>query len=147
MNQLEYKGFDGHIVLYCKNHYNHSNNMLEDLKKIWAIRCGYPYRENDNSMVVNIINSLYIIVLPTITDNRHFQEQLHDHLLKYLYNKFTIADNMLLFYMGKISNIQIKDKLPNNKWITLVTLPKPNKRVFNRILRGNGRYDDYKLLT
>lgn len=142
---IEIKGIDGHIILYCKSHYNHSGSLLEDLKKIWAIRCGYPYDKNDNSMTINILNRLYKILQPTIINHIHFQEQLHNHLVNWVYKDLSTFENILIFYIGNITNIQIKEKI-NNKWITLIKLPKPNKRVFNRIIRGNGRYEDYKLI-
>lgn len=144
--QKEIKGFDGHIILYCKYHYNHSKNPLEDLKKIWSIRCGYPYNEKDNSAVKPIINRLYKILLSTEIDSSSFQEQLHDHLLNWLYKEMSTIDKLIYFYMSKISNITINKQI-GNKWITLIKLPKPKKRVFNRIIRGNGRYEDYKLIN
>jgi len=49
-------------------------------------------------------------------------------------------------YGNIISNMQIRDSI-EGKPIILVKLPKPMKQVFNRILRGNGKYQDYELIT
>jgi len=43
-------------------------------------------------------------------------------------------------------NIQIKEKVTENKWKTLIKLPKPQKRLFKRILSGKGKYKDYELV-
>lgn len=142
----ELTGFEGHIILYCKNHYNGSDNTREDLEKIWAIRCGYSYEHSDNSSIIAIINALSSILFQNIDDKQRLLEDLHNHLLNYLYRNKNIVDMLISFYVGRIANIQIKEKLNNGKWITLVKLPKPQKRLFNRILRGNGRYEDYKLI-
>lgn len=40
---LEIKGIEGHIILLCKGHYKYSD-ILEALRMIWAIRCGYDYQ-------------------------------------------------------------------------------------------------------
>lgn len=143
---IEFTGFEGHIILYCKNHYNSSGNMLEDLKRIWAVRCGYSYDKNDNSMIISIVSVLYKILSPTIDDLVSFNESLHAHLLSWLYSEMDINNKLISFYVSRIANMQIKDKV-DGKLVELVKLPKPKKRVFNRILRGNGRYEDYKLIN
>jgi hypothetical protein len=139
-------GIDGHIILYCKNHYKHSKSLIEDLKKIWAVRCGYDYNVNDNSMVINIANNLYRILKPTIENNERFQENLHDHIFSNLYKDLNTAERIILFYCSELCNLQVKQKI-NNKWTKLIKLPKPKKQIFNRILRGNGRYNDHKLIN
>ena len=139
---LKIDGFDGHLVLYCKNHYNHSGNLIEDLKRIWAIRCGYDYDPKNNGVVLNIINRLYKILYPTIKNHEVFQEQLHNHLVSWLYQDLDKLENIALFYCSELANLQIKE---NNKW--LIKLPKLKKQVFNRILRGNGKFNDYKLIN
>lgn len=144
----EYKGFQGHIILLCKNHYgtNIKTSIIEKLKMIWAIRCGYEYNEKDNSSILSIINGLHKIIYPTIKDHKKFQEDLHEYLLSWLHGDSTTHERLILFYVSEISMMQIKDKSSNDKWKTLIKLPKPKKQLFNRILNGNGKYDDYYLI-
>lgn len=147
MSKLKYTGFDGHIILLCKNHYNITTDLFESLKMIWAIKCGYNYDKDDNSSIKYIMNSLYKILIPTINDHVRFQENLHETLIHSWYRDLTIEQRVLMHYIHEIQNLQIKEKLPNGKWETIIELPKPQKRLFNRILRGNGLFNDYKLIT
>ena len=53
----------GHIILYCKNHYQVKDvSFIEGLKRIWAIKCGYDYNEADNSMLEYIADDLFNII-------------------------------------------------------------------------------------
>ena len=138
----------GHIILYCKNHYTCPKGPLEGLRMIWAIRCGYPYTEGDNSCDKNIAKELYSILVELCGFSAsRLQEIVHEELaypFRYLEEK-PLA-KLIYIYRGEIINLQIKEKVNTNyRWI--IKLPKPNKRVFNRILRGNGRFNDYKLIN
>ena len=143
----ELLGINGHIVLYCKNHYKHSNSIIEDLKKIWAIRCGYDYDSKDNTMVKNIIDNLYMILKPYISNEQRFQENLHEHLLSWMYKDLNTAERLIYFYCSELANLQVRKQISDKKWEWIVKLPKPKKKLFNRILAGNGKYDDYKLIN
>lgn len=144
---LTYKEIEGHIILLCKNHYKIKEGLVESLKMIWAIRCGYEYDKKDNSSLRYIMNELYTILLPTITDHSRFQDQLHDYITSWVYKDFTLEERVIKFYCSQISNLKVKEKISDNKWQILINLPKPKKILFNRILRGNGRYEDYKLIS
>jgi len=145
MKNLEFKGFDGHLILLCKSHYKLTESFIESLKMIWAIRCGYPYDKNDNSSIRYILDGLYKILEPTIENPQQFQEKLHESLISCIYDLNTL-EKLVLFYRDEISMLQVREKSANGKWTTLIKLPQPQKRLFNRILTGNGRYDDYKLI-
>jgi hypothetical protein len=57
-------------------------------------------------------------------------------------------ESLIWEYRCILSNMQIKEKPKGKKryqWI--VKLPNHKTRVFERILRGNGRYKDYELIT
>lgn len=51
-------------------------------------------------------------------------------------------------YRSYIGNMQVKECFKDKEgYYTLVKLPKPKPIVFNRILKGNGVYGDYYLIT
>ena len=131
MAKVEYKGFDGHIILLCKGHYKITTDLFESLKMIWAIRCGYEYDKKDNSSLRYIMSGLYDILLPTITNHSRFQDQLHDYITSWIYRDFTPEERIIKFYCSQISNLQVQEKTSENSWKTLINLPKPKKILFN----------------
>ena len=146
MKKLEYTGLDGHLILLCKNHYKIKSGMIESLKMIWAIRCGYEYNRNDNTSLPYIANALYRILEPTIDNNYAFMSKLHKYMTTFLYGKDNGTGSKLInFYCSEIAILTVKEKV-GLKYKIIMKLPKPKKQVFNRILNGNGRYDDYKLI-
>lgn len=139
------KGFDGHIILYCKSHYTCSSGYINGLRMIWCIRCGLQYTKNDKSIDRYIANKLYSIIQQYGNITR-LQEVIHEEMDNtWRYKDYTSLEILIHVYMIEISNLQVKEKI-NNKWKSILILPKPMKRVFNRILRGNGRYEDYWLV-
>lgn len=144
---LELKGFDGHIVLYCKNHYKYPKGFIAGLRMIWAIRCGYDYNEKDIFANRNIADKLYSILRDLIPNGMtHLQERIHEDIVTpWRYEGLSPLEKLISIYCSEIMNIQVKDKV-GEKYIAFIKLPKPNKRVFNRILRGNGKYQDYYLI-
>lgn len=146
METLDYDIFDGHIILLCKNYYTMKSGLVESLKMIWAIRCGYDYKKDNNSSLRYIMNHLYKMVDKTINDHVAFHEKMHESLTSFSYKNLELIETLIHFYCSELAFLQIREKTSNNKWNILVKLPKPNKRVFNRILNGNGRYEDYKLI-
>lgn len=147
----------GHIVLYCKGHYSipkEEKSFFEGLKRIWAIRCGYDYSQTSRDVLSYIAMEMYDILLETQTSEKmeYIMEQLHRNLVPKWKEDFvrTLSpiEAVIWEYRYHISNIQIKEfDEKTKKYYELVKLPKPKKQVFNRILRGNGKYDDYKLIT
>lgn len=140
--------FDGHIVLYCKGwYYQDDVDFLVGLRRIWAIRCGYDYQENDKSADEYIADRLFKIIVQTNPklDFIHFQRRLHKELSKtYLstYNGLDTIECLIKIYRSELMMLQIKEVRK-----ILIKLPKAKKRVFSRILKGRGEYNDYKLIT
>lgn len=61
MIQLEEK-FDGHIILYCKGHYNLKDvDFILGLQRIWAVRCGLPFDSVSGSINEYIADHLHDI--------------------------------------------------------------------------------------
>ena len=146
----EIKGIQGHIILLCKNHYKFDDLVIA-LRMLWAIRCGYDYDKNDKSVDRYIANNLYQILMkvnPKRLEN--FHETIHEEISNNLrYPNCTPLEIMIYLYCSELTTLRVKECIDdiNNKWKTLIVLPKPKKQVLNRIFRGNGRFNDYKLLT
>ena len=142
-----FTGFDGHIILYCKLHYKCSKEFIEGLRIIWSIRCGYDYIPNDKSVDESIANKLYDL-LTVISPNKikHLQETIHNEIgNNFRYEDCTALETLIYIYVGKISTKLIKEKV-GKYYHTIIQLPKPKKRLFNRILKGKGTYKDYYLI-
>ena len=143
IKKLKYKGFDGHIILLCKNHYEIKKDLIESLKMIWAIRCGYNYEENNNDSLPYICNSLFEILKPTIKDYSFFQRKLHEYLFnEYIQDDRNTKEKLIYFYCCEIANLQVKYK-KDGDYVDIIELPKPKKDLFNKILKGEGFYEDF----
>lgn len=145
---IKLEEFDGHIVLYCKGwYYQDDVDFLVGLRRIWAIRCGYDYQENDKSADEYIADRMFNIIVqanPKL-DFVHFQKRLHQELSKdylSLYQGLNTIEKLIKIYRSELIMLQIKDDRK-----TLIKLPNPKNRVFSRILKGKGEYSDYKLIT
>jgi len=148
MKPIEIKGIRGHMILLCKGHYKYQN-ILEAFRMIWAIRCGYDYEfAKKNQVDRYIADELYELL--KLTDPKkieYFHELLHKELQDtYKSEELTPLERIILIYRSYLSMVQIKEKV-GKKYKYLIKLPKPKKQVFNRILRGNGKYEDYKLIN
>lgn len=144
MIQLE--NFEGHLVLYCKGWYSVKDvDFLTGIRRIWAVRCGFEVEHIDRSIDEYIANALYKTLKKTNPQKiEYLFEIMHKEVSKdYLdtYKGLTHIETLIKFYKSELSQLQIKEK---NKW--LVKLPKPQKRLFKRIVSGKGNYDDYKLV-
>jgi hypothetical protein len=147
---IKLEEFDGHIVLYCKGWYFQKKvdiDFLVGLRRIWAIRCGYDYEEDDKSIDQYIANRLYKIILETNPniDLIDFQIRLHNEMAKdYLstYQGLNTIEKLIKFYRSELLCLTIVE----NKKV-LIDLPKVKKRVFFKIIKGKGEYNDYKLIT
>lgn len=149
MIQLE--TFEGHIVLYCKNHYQVENvDFITGLQRIWAIRCGYDVEAIDNGSKEYIANAMYKIIKKTNPQKLDYLfELVHKEISKdYLstYEGLTSIEKLIKIYRGELAFLQIKDSKSKGGYTTLIKLPKPQKRVFKRIINGKGGYNDYKLI-
>ena len=151
---IELDAFDGHLILYCKGWYRNNKNesFFEGLKKIWAIRCGYDYNPEEGDNVLQYIaNSMFgLIIECEKIDSPDKIKWLMDVVHKDVsVRSFKPTDidtpikDLIYSYRGRLMALAIRDVANKDE---LIKLPKPMKRVFNRILNGNGRYGDYKLI-
>lgn len=144
MIQLE--NFEGHLVLYCKGWYSSKDvDFLTGVRRIWAVRCGFDVEHIDRSIDEYIANALYKTLKKVAPQKiEYLFEIMHKEVSKdYLdyYKNLTHIETLIKFYKDELSYIQVKEK---HKW--LVKLPKPQKRLFKRIVSGKGNYNDYKLV-
>lgn len=144
MIQLE--NFEGHLVLYCKGWYSNKNvDFLTGLRRIWAVRCGFDVEHIEKSIDEYIANALYK-TLKKLEPNKieYLFELVHKEVSKtYLstYEGLDTIETLIMIYRSELWNVQVRGK---NK--TLIKLPKPQKRLFKRIVSGKGDYNDYKLV-
>lgn len=142
--------FQGHIVLLCKMHYKYED-IFQALKKIWAIRCGYDYKDAGDDVYAYIAIDMYKII--KLCEPNRFDHYMDSILREISFKGFSKPKDMtpiqaiIWEFRSILCNLQIKEKDSKGKYITLIKLPKPMKMVFNRILRGNGRYKDYDLIS
>lgn len=144
--------FKAHIVLYCKHHYeipNGDKGFFEGLKMVWAIRCGYDYKFTSEDTMSYVANDMYEIIQTCLPDKISFlMNVLHREIGNQAFWKpkdMLPIEALIWEYRRVLCDLQVKeqDKV-SKKWRTLVKLPKPQRQLFNRILRGNGKHNDYE---
>lgn len=151
---IELSNFDGHLILLCKGHYFKPINnisIFRAFRLLWAIRCGHPVpEENDKGADEYIADKMYeIIVKLKRQDYLDFQKRLHRELSStydYRYEGLSNLERLLLVYRSEIMMLQIKEK-KGKRYKAIIKLPKPEKRVFNRILKGKGRYEGAEIFN
>ena len=141
----------GHIILYCKFHYDADGvSRIEGLKRLWAARCAYDYDEQDNSCLEYIANDLFKIIC-TISNFSiiEFQKELHKATYNYYRDEEdTIMERIVNYYIFQLAYITVAEYNPiSGRTKMLLNLPKPKKRLFKKIISGKGDYNDYKQLT
>ena len=138
--------FQGHIILYCKLYYNVDGvSFIDGFKRLWAVKC----KSNDDDMLDYIANYLFTIIC-TVSDFDavEFQKRLHLSLFEYNPRKKSAIELIISFYIFQLANLKVAKYNPViGKTKPLIKLPTPKKRVFKRILKGKGDYNDYNLLT
>lgn len=139
----------GHLIFLCKGLYKY-DNIFEALKKLWAIRCGWDWQLSNNDTYTHIADDLFkIMTLCKGLDINISMQNIHRNINESRIGK---PPNMspiqaLIWEYGRIlSQVQVKESLKNGEYYDLVTLPEPNKELFERIFRGEGHYEDYKLI-
>lgn len=154
MITLEEK-FDGHIILYCKGHYNLKDvDFILGLQRIWAVRCGLSFEHIRGSFNEYMADRLFVIFK---TCNPKKQEWFYQIFHKefcddWKYGDVIGIDRIIHIYANELAQLQIKEakvKLsgkPMLGYVTLIKLPKPQKRLFKKIVSGKGGYNDYKLV-
>ena len=146
----ELKGFDGQIVLYCKGHYNLKGvGFIKGLQHIWAARCGYDVEHISDKEKEYIADEMYRILLevaPKKTENMF--EKVHKALVdNWMYRELTAIERVIMVYCNDLMQLQVKERKPNGKgYVTLLKLPRARKQTMKRIVRGNGRSGDYRLI-
>lgn len=143
---MELETFEGHILLYCKGHYQVKDvDFLIGLRRIWAVRCAFDFEYIDKSIDTYIANALYKI-LKKLEPNKieYFFELIHNEVGKtYLstYEGLDTIETLIMFYRSHLWQTTVKE---NGK--KLIKLPKPQKRLFRGIVSGKDKYNDYKLV-
>lgn len=141
---IELEKFEGHLVLYCKGWYSVKDvDFLTGLRRIWAIRCGFDVEHIDKSIDEYIANALYK-TLKKLNPKKieYLSELIHKEVSKtYLstYEGLSTIETLIMIYRSEIWAVSIKE---NGK--TIIKLPKPQKRLFKKIVKGKGEYNDYK---
>lgn len=137
----ELSNFEGHLVLYCKKHYHVSYvDFILGLQRIIAV---YSGMDAENISKHHILNKLAKIVTVLYSDwsIEQILFYVHDVVCSNYYKECSVEDKLIFQYCSLIYDSQIK----RGKKV-LVKLPEPQKRLFKRIVRGNGNYNDYKLV-
>jgi hypothetical protein len=147
MITLEEK-FDGHIILYCKGHYNLNDvGFIVGLQRIWAVRCAVPVdsiRGSFNEYMADKMHEIFAKCRPTKLP--YFHQILHKGLCdEWQYKGLSAIERVIMIYRNELMQLQIKEH-NNGKFKTLIKLPKPQKRLFKRIVSGKGQSNDYKLV-
>ena len=139
----------GHLIFLCKGIYKY-DDLFDALKKLWAIRCGWDWQLAKNDTYTYIANDLFeLMMLCKGLDINVSMEQIHRDINESWVGK---PANMLPIqaliweYKRILSQVQVKDTLKNGEFYDLVTLPEPNNELFERIFKGEGHYEDYKLI-
>lgn len=144
---IELDVFDGHLVLYCKGKYE-TKDFFEGLKRMWAIRCGYDYEYSNDDVYRYVANHLFkIIIRCDLQRIEHLMDDIHRELTWSISTpeNLTPIQALIWRYRSIIIGMQVREKR-GSRYYPLVRLPKPKVRVMKRILRGNGRYQDYEVI-
>jgi hypothetical protein len=151
--------FNGHLVLYCKGHYNAKDKRIDffdGLKRIWAVRCGYDYNPNEGDRVLEYIaDSMFEIIaeckqFDTVERVKHFMDVIHKGVSDQSFKPEGMSPIRALIWEYRVVLIHLKvNDVPEGKkrYVPIVVLPKPMKQTFFRILNGNGNYDDYRKIS
>jgi len=139
--------FQGHVVLYCKSHYSVKDvDFITGLQRIWAVRCGFDVGSINKSILEYIADDMYRVLQKTNPSKLEYlwqiiHKELSENTFIKQYEDLTSIERLIMVYQNEISMLQVKD---SGK--VLIELPKPQKQLFKRIVRGNGRFKDYELV-
>jgi hypothetical protein len=147
MIQLEEK-FEGHIILYCKGHYFQKEvDFIVGLQRIWAVRCGLSFEHINNSIKEYIADHLHEIFAKCKPQKLPYFHQILNKGLcdEWSYKGLTAIERVIMIYNNELAQLQIR-QYNGKSYKTLIKLPKPQKRLFKKIVSGKGDYIDYKLV-
>lgn len=141
-----FEGFDGHIILLCKNHYNIKDvKLIDALRRVWCVRCGLDVEHANGQLDQYIANRLCDII-DTINPNRvreilrNIHSELHP-VFSYRYEGMTPLEILISMYRSEIAFTKVKE---NEEF--LIELPEPLPELFDKIIRGEGEFNDYQLV-
>lgn len=152
--------FDGHIILYCKSHYNVKDvDFITGVQRIWAVRCGLSV-EHINSSINEYVADKMHEIFAKCNPNKlpYFHQILNKGLCdEWSYEGLSAIERVIMIYRSELRKLKIREtkeqykNLPIKKRTaetitTLIKLPRPQKRLFKRIVSGKGEYNDYKLV-
>jgi hypothetical protein len=150
--KLEEK-FDGHIILYCKGHYDCNVDFFEGLINIWSARCGVKVIDSSSErdgVYEFIANRLIkIIKLTTPKKMEYVFERLHKELaykpiFQYeIESKSSSIQKCIELYVDILRDLKVNDHDEYGKVFPLITLPKPQKRLFKKIIREGCKGGEY----
>lgn len=147
---IKLEPFQKHIVLYCKGQYdipNGDKGFFDGLKMIWAIRCGYDYEHTSKDTLTYIANDMYNIISQCMPKRLpHLIENLHREINWSIGKPKNLEpiEAIIWEYRSMLSCMQVRERNSKGKLIWLVDLRNTQPQLFNRILKGKGKYDDYR---
>lgn len=149
---IKLKPFQGHIVLYCKCQYQVPTvDFFDGLRKIWAIRCGYDYDHTTKDVDTYIANDMLEIIIKTkakklsdLFDTIHRNLTFPGSIGKP--EGMTSIEPIIWEYRGILQNLKVREKNKSGDWEWIVQLPEPKTEIFERIIQGEGKYEDYYLI-
>ena len=147
MIQLEEK-FDGHIILYCKSHYQVKDvDFILGLQRIWAVRCALPFDSIRGSFNEYLADKMHEIFAKCAPNKLPYFHQIMNKGLcnEWQYEGLSAIERVIMIYRNELMQLQVKES-KNEKFKTLIKLPKPQKRIFRGIVSGNEKYNDYRLV-
>lgn len=148
---IKLEKFQKHIVLYCKGQYNipeGNKGFFEGLKMIWAIRCGFHYEYTSKDTLTYVANDMYEIISICLP---HKLSDMMNNLHREINWSIGRPENLIPIeaiiweYRRILSNMQVRERPEGKKrYQWLIKLDNKQPRLFNRILMGNGEYEDYR---
>jgi len=114
---------------------------------IWAIRCGYDYEHTSKDTLTYIANDMYNIISQCMPERLpRLMESLHREINWSIGKPENLEpiEAIIWEYRSMLSCMQVRERNSKGKLIWLVDLRNTQPQLFNRILKGKGKYDDYK---
>ena len=131
--------FDSHIVLYCKRHYNVPNvDLILGLQRMIGAYCGNDAKDISKHHILTKLSEI-VSVLYSDWSIKQILSRVHEALTNRLYENLSVEERLILEYVTLICHTQVKEGRQ-----IFINLPKPQKRLFKRIVRGNGKFEDCK---
>jgi hypothetical protein len=137
----ELSSFDGHLVLYCKKHYSVPNvDLILGLQRMIGVYCGNDAKDIAKRHILTKLSKI-VSILYSDWNIEQILSHVHEAITNKWYEDLSVEHKLIVEYVVLICHVQTKQGRK-----ILVKLPKPQKRLFKRIIRGNGNYNDYKLI-